>query len=181
MFDYWFLLALVIGTIGLFTIINKKIKSKEIDLSKNEGDLFDFKIKKVKLEELENKTLLFLEKILRRFRVVVLKIDNSLSKSLKKLKAQKNDEKIFSVSKLTSYEIKTDKDATKVLEINYLESIKSNPDIESCLKLAELYMDCRDFNSCHALLYKAWSQDNHNEKLLKLLRDLKELKTKAIE
>jgi hypothetical protein len=155
MFDYWFLLALVIGTIGLFTIINKKIKSKEIDLSKNEGDLFDFKIKKVKLEELENKTLLFLEKILRRFRVVVLKIDNSLSKSLKKLKAQKNDEKIFSVSKLTSYEIKTDKDATKVLEINYLESIKSNPDIESCLKLAELYMDCRDFNSCHALLYKA--------------------------
>jgi hypothetical protein len=155
MFDYWFLLALIIGTIGLFTIINKKIKSKEIDLSKNEDDLFNFKLKKVKLEELENKTLLFLEKMLRRLRIVILRIDNSLSKSLKNLKAQKNDEKIFSVSKLTSYEIKTDKDATKVLEINYLESVKSNPDIESCLKLAELYMDSRDFNSCHALLYKA--------------------------
>jgi len=181
MFDYWFLLALIIGTIGLFTIINKKIKSKEIDLSKNEDDLFNFKLKKVKLEELENKTLLFLEKMLRRLRIVILRIDNSLSKSLKNLKAQKNDEKIFSVSKLTSYEIKTDKDATKVLEINYLESIKSNPDVESCLKLAELYMDSRDFNSCHALLYKAWTQDNSNEKLLKLLRDLKDLKTKVIE
>jgi hypothetical protein len=49
------------------------------------------------------------------------------------------------------------------------------------LKLAELYMDCRDFNSCHALLYKAWLQDNRNEKLLKLLRDLKDLKTKVTE
>ena len=181
MFDYWFLLALIIGTIGLFTIINKKIKSKEIDLSKTEDNLFNIKIKKVKLEEIENKTLKFLEKMLQRFRVVILRIDNSLSKSLKNLKAQKNDEKIFSVSKLTSYEIRTDKDATKVLEINYLESVKSNPDIESCLKLAELYMDCRDFNSCHALLYKAWLQDNRNEKLLKLLRDLKDLKTKVTE
>ncbi len=180
MFNYWFLLALIIGVIGLFTIVNKKIKSKEIDLSKDDN-VFNFKIKKIRLEEIENKTLRFLEKMLQRLRVVILRIDNSLSKSLKNLKAQKNDEKIFSVSKLTSYEIKTDKDATRVLEINYLESVKSNPDIESCLKLAELYMDCRDFNSCHALLYKAWTQDNSNEKLLKLLRDLKELKTKVIE
>jgi hypothetical protein len=119
--------------------------------------LFNIKIKKINLEEIEKKIVITLEKILKRLRILVLRMDNSLSIFLKKLRSQKNEEKIFSVSKLTSYEVTSDSDreTTRILEINYLESVKSNPNMESFLKLAELYMNCKDFNSCRALLYKA--------------------------
>jgi hypothetical protein len=157
MFDYWLLLTLTLGVFGLFWIVNKKIKSNEIQNTTDDPKLFDIKIKKINLEEVEKRTVVVLEKMLKRLRILVLRMDNSLSKFLKRLKSQKNEEKIFSVSKLTSYEVTSDSDreTTRILEINYLESVKSNPNIESFLKLAELYMNCKDFNSCRALLYKA--------------------------
>lgn len=177
MFNYWFLLTLTLGVFGLFWMVNKKIKSNEIENFTDDSKLFDFKIKKIQLEEVEKKVVLALEKILKRLRILVLRTDNSLSQYLKKLKSQKNDEKIFSVSKLTSYEAISDseRETTRILEINYLESVKSNPNIDSFLKLAELYMNCRDFNSCRALLYKAWEVDNKNEKLYRLLKDLRNM------
>ena len=177
MFNYWFLLTLTLGVFGLFWMVNKKIKSNEIENFTDDSKLFDFKIKKIQLEEVEKKVVLALEKVLKRLRILVLRTDNSLSQYLKKLKSQKNDEKIFSVSKLTSYEAISDseRETTRILEINYLESVKSNPNIDSFLKLAELYMNCRDFNSCRALLYKAWEVDNKNEKLYRLLKDLRNM------
>lgn len=175
MFDYWFLLTLTLGVVGLFLVVGKKIQSNENMYSNSK--VFDIKIKKVRLEEIEKKAVLVLERILKRLRILVLRIDNNLSIFLKKLRSQKNEDKIFSVSKLTSYEIISDsnKETTKILEINYLESIKSNPNIDSFLKLAELYMNCKDFNSCHALLYRAWELDKSNDKLLRLVKDLKDL------
>ena len=175
MFDYWFLLTLTLGVVGLFLVVGKKIQSNENMYSNSK--VFDIKIKKVRLEEIEKKVVLVLERILKRLRILVLRIDNNLSIFLKKLRSQKNEDKIFSVSKLTSYEIisDSDKETTKILEINYLESIKSNPNVDSFLKLAELYMNCKDFNSCRALLYRAWELDKSNDKLLRLVKDLKDL------
>ena len=178
MFDYWFLLTLTLGVIGLFWVVSKKIQLNEIQNLNENPKLFNIKIKKINLEEIEKKIVITLEKILKRLRILVLRMDNSLSIFLKKLRSQKNEEKIFSVSKLTSYEVISDSEieTTRVLEINYLESIKSNPNVENLLKLAELYMNCKDFNSCHALLYRAWEIDKVNDKLLKLAKDLRNMK-----
>jgi len=179
MFDYWLLLTLTLGIIGLFVIVNKNInKEKDIEEINVKKDIL--RIKNVNIEEIEKKFVLTLEKILKRLRVLVLRTDNGLSKSLKKIRSQKNEKDIFSISKLTSYEVisDSDKETTRVLEINYLESVKSNPNVDNYLKLAELYMNCKDFNSCHALLYKAWELDKSNERLLKMMKDLRDIETK---
>ena len=163
---------------GLFWVVSKKIQLNEIQNLNENPKLFNIKIKKINLEEIEKKIVITLEKILKRLRILVLRMDNSLSTFLKKLRSQKNEEKIFSVSKLTSYEVISDseRETTRILEINYLESVKSNPNTENLLKLAELYMNCKDFNSCHALLYRAWEMDKTNDKLLKLAKDLRNMK-----
>ena len=177
MFDYWLLLTLTVGVVGLFFVVNKKIQANEAECIKSDLETCNSKIKKINLEEVEKKIVLVLEKMLKRLRVLVLRMDNNISKFLKKLRSQKNEEKIFSVSKLTSYEVISDseRETTRILEINYLESIKSNPNVDSFLKLAELYMNCKDFNSCRALLYRAWELDKSNDKLLRLVKDLKDL------
>ncbi len=177
MFDYWFLLTLTLGVIGIFWLVNKKIQSNNNDDKSVEINEQRVIIKKLDLENIEKKIVVTLEKILKRLRILVLRTDNNLSQFLKKLKSQKNDEKIFSVSKLTSCEIITeaDRETTRVLEINYLESVKDNPNIDNFLKLAELYLNYHDFNSCRALLYKIWEIDNKNEKLAQLLKDLKSI------
>lgn len=180
MFDYWLLLTLTVGVVGLFFVVNKKIQANEAECIEKDLDTCNSKIKKINLEDIEKKIVLVLEKMLKRLRVLVLRMDNNISKFLKKLRSQKNEEKIFSVSKLTSYEVVSDseRETTRILEINYLESIKSNPNVDSFLKLAELYMNCKDFNSCHALLFKAWEMDKGNEKLLRLMKDLKDIECK---
>ncbi len=179
MFDYWLLLTLTLGIIGLFVIVNKNIhKGKDTEETETKNSIL--RIKNVNVEEIEKKFVLALEKALKRLRVLVLRTDNGLSKFLKKIRSQKNEKDIFSFSKLTSYEVVSDSDreTTRILEINYLESVKSNPNIDNYLKLAELYMNCKDFNSCHALLYKAWELDKSNDRLLKMLKDLRDIEIK---
>jgi hypothetical protein len=41
-------------------------------------------------------------------------------------------------------------------------------------------MNCKDFNSCRALLYKAWETDRNHEGLMKLMKNLKEAETKKM-
>ena len=177
MFDYWFLLTLTLGVIGIFWLVNKKIQSSNDDIKSAEDHSSRINIGRFDLENIEKNIVLSLEKALKRLRILVLRADNNLSQFLKKLKAQKNDEKIFSVTKLTSCETITeaDRETTRVLEINYLESVKDNPNIDNFLKLAELYLNYHDFNSCRALLYRAWEVDNKNERLSQLLKDLKNI------
>lgn len=176
MFDYWFLLTLTLGVIGIFWLVNKKIQSNNVENNDVDSNEHRINIKKFDLENVEKRIVLSLEKILKRLRILVLRTDNNLSQFLKKLKSQKNDDKIFSVSKLTSCETITeaDRETTRVLEINYLESAKDNPNIDNFLKLAELYLNYHDFNSCRALLFKTWEIDNKNERLFKILKELRE-------
>lgn len=176
MFDYWFLLTLTLGVIGIFWLVNKKIQSSNVDHTNVASSEQRASVKKFDLENIEKKIVLSLEKVLKRLRILVLRTDKNLSQFLKKLKSQKNDDKIFSVSKLTSYETITeaDRETTRVLEVNYLESAKDNPNVDNFLKLAELYLNYCDFNSCRALLFKTWEIDNKNERLFKILKDLRE-------
>lgn len=147
---------MTLGVIGIFWLVNKKIQSSNDDNSNVASSEQRTSIKKFDLENIEKKIVLSLEKALKRLRILVLRADNNLSQFLKKLKAQKNEDKIFSVTKLTSCETITevDRETTRVLEINYLESAKDNPNVDNFLKLAELYLNYCDFNSCRALLFK---------------------------
>ena len=127
---------MTLGVIGIFWLVNKKIQSSNDDNSNVASSEQRTSIKKFDLENIEKKIVLSLEKALKRLRILVLRADNNLSQFLKKLKAQKNEDKIFSVTKLTSCETITeaDRETTRVLEINYLESAKDNPNVDNFLK-----------------------------------------------
>ena len=68
MFDYWLLLTLTLGIIGLFVIVNKNI-NKEKDIEEIDVKKDILRIKNVNIEEIEKKFVLTLEKILKRFRI----------------------------------------------------------------------------------------------------------------
>lgn len=184
MFNFWFLLVLLIGVIGLFIIINRnwsKLNNTSDDTNSEKEILKKFKFD-FDLEKFEKKTLAIFEKILRRVRVLVLRLDTNVTRSLNSLRHKREEANLkdFSVTELDTYEIKTDEKTISILETHYLESVNSNPNIETYLKLAELYLKNQDFNSCRAMLINVWKTDKQNEKLNHLISELQTIQKENI-
>lgn len=170
MFNYWFLLLFVIGSLGLVLLIKNSAKkgyfhetASELKTSEDNSKI------KLDLEKLEDHTRKILEKLLRRCRIIILRLDNNVTKILKNLKNTVNDKKTFSVSSLCDCDFDKDEDAINILEINYIESLQNNPTVEGYLKLAEIYKGKEDLNTCHALLFKAWEINHQDDGLKKFL------------
>ncbi len=171
MFNYWFLLFFIIGTIGLILLVKKSIRKGVLnEQEKTEEEVKASKVK-IDLDKVEAQTKKMLEKFLRRCRIIILRLDNTVTKVLKNLKKETEEKKSFNVSSLSDYDFAKEEETVSMLEISYIDSIKNNPTIEGCLKLAEIYKNKEDFNTCHALLFKAWEIDKDDEKLQKVLKE----------
>lgn len=128
----------------------------------------------IDLEKIELQTKKILEKLLRRCRIIILRLDNNVTKVLKNLKKEAEEKKSFSVSKLNEYNCDAEDNTLCVLESKYIESFQSNPNVEICLKLAKIYKGRNDLNTLHALLFKAWDINKDDESLKSFLKNIYE-------
>ncbi len=177
MFNYWFLLFFVSGTIGLILLVKKSVKRGSLVAEETLPEDASLPKITVDLEKLEIQTKKILEKLLRRCRIIILRLDNNVTKVLKNLKKEAEERKDFSVTKLNEYTCNSEDNTISVLEVNYIESVQSNPTVETCLKLAKIYKSRNDLNTCHALLFRAWEINKEDKMLKEFVKDIYEEST----
>ena len=166
MFNFIFLLLIVIGIIGIIYIYKKYQTDIKKDLEKLSNSSTTWsKWQKIvnieKLDKLEHTFSNFLEKILRRSRVIVLRLDNNLSQSLDVIKKKKNirNEKHLSFSKITNMSLlkpistttKTKKEELMLLD----RFISDRNNLESYKNLARFYLNQNEYRNCRHILLEA--------------------------
>ncbi len=167
MFNFIFLLLIVVGVIGIIYIYKKYRLDIQKDLEKitsssmNPWHKWHKIINTEKLDKLENSLSNFLEKILRRSRVIVLRIDNNLSQSLTSIKKKQTEqqEKQISISDLNEISLpkaKTISSKTKKEELSLLDKfITDRNNLESYKNLARFYLNQNEYQNCRHVLLEA--------------------------
>jgi len=189
-------LLIVLGIVGLIFLLNNKSfkeKGQEIRerLQKDTQPRHFFLFAKwSQIFNKENIDLLnsrfsnFFEKLLIRFRIIILRIDHLLLKELEKLKGKKEIAK-----KVQNFDLLTaDKFSLKTEELNLssiidlekeekklLVAFLKNPQEESSLiNLARLYLFKKDFSSSRWALLEAYRLNQNDNVIKDLLLELEE-------
>jgi len=192
-------LLIILGIVGLiFLLNNKKFKEREQEIRERlkkdtQPRHFFLFVKWRQIFNKENIDLLngrfsnFFEKLLIRFRIIILRIDQFLLKQLEKLKGKKEIAK-----KVQNFDLLTaDKFSLKTEELNLssiidlekeekklLVAFLKNPQEESSLiNLARLYLFKKDFSSARWALLEAHRLNKEDKVIKDLLSELQEKET----
>ena len=180
MFNFIFLLLIIIGVIGIIYIYKKYANDIKEDLEKisSNSNSFWSKWQKIinaeKIDKMESKIVTFLEKILRRSRVIVLRIDNNLSNKLTVIRKKQNEqqEKQISFSGLNKndfFKTKALPNRIKKTELELLENfIVDRNNLESYKNLARFYLNQSEYRNCRNVLLEALTVDPED----KIISDL---------
>lgn len=173
MFNFFPQLIIILSVVGILIIIIRKIPVLAKEEVFKEGVSFErrwvflqqrlnYSIRKLrrKIEILKQKQyfknfLAFLEKSLRKIRVLSLKIDNTVSGWIEKLKIAQDVAE----------------------EKKWIKIIASDPqNIEAYKNLGEFYFQRKDYQKAEESFRKVFSLNPHNEEAKKRLEELKRLK-----
>jgi len=180
MFNFIFLLLIIIGVIGIIYIYKKYANDIKEDLEKisSNSNSFWSKWQKIinaeKIDKMESKIVTFLEKVLRRSRVIVLRIDNNLSNKLTVIRKKQNEqqEKQISFSGLNEkdfFKTKTLPNRIKKTELELLEKfINDRNNLDSYKNLARFYLNQNEYRNCRQILLEALTIDPED----KIISDL---------
>ncbi len=177
-------LLVIIGLTGLVVIFNKGSVQKNC----NSGDkLFSFL--RIKKEHYwREKFLTFIERVLVHFRIIVLRLDQLLSRQTKRLRraiinqeGKKESSSIFNSSRI-QVEKSKQKEIPSISELDFakeerkfLSRLRKFPqDEESLLNLARIYIWRKDFSSARAILLQVYRENKNNKILYSLLMEIKE-------
>jgi len=180
MFNFIFLLLIIIGIIGIIYIYKKYANDIKEDLEKissNSNSIWS-KFQKIvnaeKIDKIENKLVILLEKILRRSRVIVLRIDNTISNKLTVIRKKQNiqQEKQISFSGLNEklfFKTKNLPTKVKKTELELLgKFIDDRNNLESYKNLARFYLNQNEYRNCRHILLEALAVDPQD----KIISDL---------
>ncbi len=146
--------------------------------------LKSFYRQKIKLrlqsKQIEEKTLLFLEKALRWLKVLTLKIENWLAKQIEKVKAlrsQPETDPLYWLSvRRDALEKRIEELLAKPKNARFdplkeeLKLIKNNNDsIEEWLKIAKFYLDAGNLTEARRLIVHSWTVRRGDEKTMLLV------------
>ncbi len=196
MFDILPPLLIIVGLVGLIVIFNHS-SSKENMLPLEEGkekiwkgNRFFQKIslffEKVRNYRLQSRFLSSLERLLVRLRIVILKLDKSVSKNLIHLRKGRmkraTEEKVSSFSSVSSVWEEGDKELPSSLSLDFSEEEKKilrrlnkfPQEVDTLINLARIYLWKKDFSSARAVLLQAYEIDEKNKVIRSLLVELKE-------
>jgi len=202
-------LLIVLGIVGLiFLLNNKNFKEKEQEIGErlkkdtHQRHFFLF-VKWRQIFDKENIDLLngrlanFFEKLLIRFRIIILRIDHLLLKELERLKGKKEmakeiqngsgeKEKFSDLLTENEFSLKTEKlNLSSVVDLEeeekkFLIDFVKNPQEESSLiNLARLYLFKKDFSSARWALLEAHRLNKEDKVIRDLLSELQEKEAPA--
>ena len=202
-------LLIVLGIVGLiFLLNNKKFKEREQEIRErlkkdtHQRHFFLF-VKWRQIFDKENIDLLngrlanFFEKLLIRFRIIILRIDHLLLKELERLKGKKEmakeiqngsgeKEKFSDLLTENEFSLKTEKlNLSSVVDLEeeekkFLIDFVKNPQEESSLiNLARLYLFKKDFSSARWALLEAHRLNKEDKVIRDLLSELQEKEAPA--
>jgi len=202
-------LLIVLGIVGLiFLLNNQNFKEKEQEIRErlkkdtHQRHFFLF-VKWRQIFNKENIDLLngrfsnFFEKLLIRFRIIILRIDHLLLKELERLKGKKEmikeiqngseeKESFSDFSTENEFSLKTEKsNLSSIIDLEeeekkFLTDFLKNPQKESSLiNLARLYLFKKDFSSARWALLEAHRLNKEDNVIKDLLSELKEKEAPA--
>ena len=202
-------LLIVLGIVGLiFLLNNKKFKEKEQEIRErlkkdtHQRHFFLF-IRWRRIFNKENTDLLncrfsnFFEKLLIRFRIIILRIDQLLLKGLERLKGKKEmakeiqngsgeKENFSDLLTENEFSLKTEKlNLSSVVDLEeeekkFLTDFLKNPQEESSLiNLARLYLFKKDFSSARWALLEAHRLNKEDKVIKDLLSEVQEKEAPA--
>jgi len=202
-------LLIVLGIVGLiFLLNNKKFKEKEQEIRErlkkdtHQRHFFLF-IRWHRIFNKENTDLLncrfsnFFEKLLIRFRIIILRIDQLLLKGLERLKGKKEmakeiqngsgeKENFSDLLTENEFSLKTEKlNLSSVVDLEeeekkFLTDFLKNPQEESSLiNLARLYLFKKDFSSARWALLEAHRLNKEDKVIKDLLSEVQEKEAPA--
>lgn len=202
-------LLIVLGIVGLiFLLNNKKFKEKEQEIRErlkkdtHQRHFFLF-LKWRRIFNKENTDLLncrfsnFFEKLLIRFRIIILRIDQLLLKGLERLKGKKEmakeiqngsgeKENFSNLLTENEFSLKTEKlNLSSVVDLEeeekkFLTDFLKNPQEESSLiNLARLYLFKKDFSSARWALLEAHRLNKEDKVIKDLLSEVQEKEAPA--
>lgn len=184
-------LLVLLGIIGLILLLNNKHQGPEEKIIRKKR-LVSTKWQRIfnqqRAEAFKEKIVKFFEKLLIRLRIIILRIDQLLSRGLEKIRIQKQPlekEKILPkiakdsrLSALIDEKIPSNtlEDQEKELLITLLKEDFSS---DSLINLARLYLFTQDFSSARWALLEAYRLDKDNKIIQDLLFELQEKETSA--
>jgi len=194
-------LLIVLGIVGLiFLLNNKNFKEKEQEIRErlkkdtHQRHFFLF-VKWRQIFNKENIDLLncrfsnFFEKLLIRFRIIILRIDHILLKGLERLKGKKEMAKEiqnFDLLTENEFSLKTEEsNSSSIIDLEegekkFLTDFLKNPQEESSLiNLARLYLFKKDFSSARWALLEAHRLNKEDNVIKDLLSELQEKEAPA--
>jgi len=202
-------LLIVLGIVGLiFLLNNKKFKEKEQEIRErlkkdtHQRHFFLF-IRWRRIFNKENTDLLncrfsnFFEKLLIRFRIIILRIDQLLLKGLERLKGKKEmakeiqngsgeKENFSDLLTENEFSLKTEKlNLSSVVDLEEEEKkfltdfLKNSQEESSLINLARLYLFKKDFSSARWALLEAHRLNKEDKVIKDLLSEVQEKEAPA--
>jgi len=194
-------LLIVLGIVGLiFLLNNKSFKEKEQEIEERlkkdtqQRHFFLFVkwrqiFNKENIDSLNGRFSNFFEKLLIRFRIIILRIDQLLLKALERLKGKKETAKEiqnFDLLTENEFSLKTEESNLSSIidseeeEKKFLTAFLKNSEEESPLiNLARLYLFKKDFSSARWALLKAHRLNPEDKVIKDLLSELQEKEAPA--
>jgi len=181
MFDFVFLFLIVIGVAGIIYIYKKYQQDIKKEFEQKDNILLNNKNKWSKvinmqyLDTIESHFTNFVEKLLRRSRIIVLRIDNNISKTLNDIKKKKIIEQEKLKTKHISFSnLNNVRSSSKTLALNKLKKeelalleafINDRNNLESYKNLARFYLNHNEYKNCRNVLLEALAIDP-NDKII---------------
>jgi len=195
MFDIIPPLLVIVGLVGLIVVFNRSPRENMLPLGEKKekirkGNKFFQKMslffEKVRSYHFQRRFQSSLERLLVRLRIVILKLDKSVSKNLIHLRKRRikegTEEKVSSFSSVSSTWQEDDEKLPSSLGLDFPEEEKKilrrlnkfPQEVDTLVNLARIYLWKEDFSSARAVLLQAYEIDEENKVIQSLLVELKE-------